>query len=48
MNVLVNRGGLLRNIEVKLTKTPFVEYLITDDDKAADSAKKNFANWLGK
>jgi predicted metalloprotease with PDZ domain len=48
MNVLVNRGGLLRNIEVKLTKTPFVEYLITDDDKASDSAKKNFVNWLGK
>ncbi len=48
MKVLVNRGGLLRSIEVKLTKSPFVEYLITDADKASETAKKNMLNWLGK
>jgi len=48
MKVLVNRGGLLRTIEVKLTKSPFVEYLITDADKASESAKKNFSSWLSK
>lgn len=48
INMIINRGGMLRSFDVKLSKSPFVEYFITENDKADAVAKKNFANWLGK
>ena len=48
IKVLVNRGGLLRSLDVKLAKSPFVEYFISPNKKSDDVSKSNFTKWLGK